>query len=191
MTDSPGHGPDAGSTARPRVRIVVQALLRAAGSTTALVVIYYLLPLNHSSTWAAVTILITGLALLIGLVAFQVHSIVRSPFPGLRAVEALATSVPLFLLLFAATYVVLVTISAGNFSEPMSRTDAIYFTVTVFATVGFGDITAKTEVARLVVTGQMISDLVIIGLGVRVIVGAVQRGRRRQPEGSGMAGPGQ
>jgi len=27
------------------------------------------------------------------------------------------------------------------------------FTVTVFATVGFGDITAKTEAARLLVTG--------------------------------------
>jgi len=38
-----------------------------------------------------------------------------------------------------------------------------YFTVTVFSTVGFGDITAKTEAARLVVTGQMIVDLVASG----------------------------
>jgi hypothetical protein len=51
----------------------------------------------------------------------------------------------------------------------------------VFATVGFGDITAKTEAARLVVTGQMIVDLIIIGLGARVIVGAVTRGRQRRP----------
>jgi hypothetical protein len=40
----------------------------------------------------------------------------------------------------------------------------------VFATVGFGDITAKTEAARLLVTGQMITDLIILGLGARVIV---------------------
>jgi len=32
----------------------------------------------------------------------------------------------------------------------------LYFTVTVFATVGFGDITAKTEAARLVVTERWI-----------------------------------
>ena len=44
------------------------------------------------------------------------------------------------------------TISASNFSEPLTRTGALYFTVTVFSTVGFGDITAKTEAARLVVT---------------------------------------
>ena len=56
---------------------------------------------------------------------------------------------------------------AGSFSQQLTHTDALYFTVTVFATVGFGDITAKTEAARLVVTGQMIIDLIIIGMRTR------------------------
>ena len=148
-------------------------------------VIYYLLPLDRSSTWAAVTMLVIGLVLFIGLVAFQVRSIVRSRFPALRAIEALATSIPLFLLLFASVYVVMATISASNFSEPLTHTDALYFTVTVFSTVGFGDITAKSEAARLVVTSQMISDLLIIGLGLRVIVGAVTRSRQQRPGDAG------
>ena len=136
--------------------------------------------------------LVIGLVVLIGLVAFQVRSIIASPFPGLRAIEALAyhssgdmmaldalaTSVPLFMLLFAAAYVVIATISASSFSQPMTRTNALYFTVTVFTTVGFGDITAKTEAARLVVTGQMIVDLIIFGLGVRIFLGAITRGRQ-------------
>jgi hypothetical protein len=121
--------------------------------------------------------LAVGLVVLVILVTFQVRWILRSRFPGLRGVEALATSIPLFLLLFAGTYVVMAAISASNFSEPMTRTDALYFTVTVFATVGFGDITAKTEAARLVVTGQMIVDLVTIALVVKVIVDAAKRGR--------------
>jgi len=169
--------------------MIVRAVLRAVGSTVALVAIYYLLPLDRSATGAAATMLAIGLVVLIGLVAFQVRSIIASPFPGLRAVEALATSVPLFLLLFAATYVVMTTISASNFSQPLTRTDALYFTVTVYATVGFGDITARTEAARLVVTGQMITDLIIIGLGLRIIVGAVKRGRQRRPTGAGAARP--
>ena len=144
--------------------------------------IYYLLPLNRTSTWAAVTMLVIGLVLFIGLIAFQVRSITRSRFPALRAIEALATSVPLFLLLFASVYVVMATISASNFSEPLTHTDALYFTVTVFSTVGFGDITAKTEAARLVVTSQMITDLLIIGLGLRVIIGAVTRSRQQRPD---------
>ena len=190
MTESPGPGPDVGQAARPPARRVVRSSLRAAGSTAALVVIYYLLPLDRSSTAVAVTMLSIGLLALIALVAYQVRSITRSQFPLLRGVESLATSIPFFLLLFAATYVVVATISAGNFSQPMSRTGAIYFTVTVFATVGFGDITAKTDVARLIVTGQMLADLVVLGLGVRVLLSAVQRGRQRPRAGTGTVPPG-
>jgi len=176
MTDNAHPEPAAGPKARASRRTIVRAVLLAAGSTVGLVAIYYLLPLNRSSTGGAVTMLVIGLVVLIGLVALQVRRILRSRFPGLRAVEALATSIPLFLLLFASTYVVLAAISAGNFSEPLTRTGALYFTVTVFSTVGFGDITAKTEAARLVVTGQMIVDLVAVALVVKVIVGAAKRG---------------
>ena len=189
MTDSPGPESSAERAARPPGRTIILSMLRAAGSIAALLALYYALPLDRVTTGPAVTILVIGLVLLIGLVTFQVRSIVASPFPGLRAVEALATSVPLFLVLFAATYVVMATVSASNFSEQLSRTDALYFTVTVFATVGFGDITATTQAARLVVTGQMIADLVIIGVAIRVIAGAVQRGRQRRPDaGTGQPG---
>jgi Ion channel len=162
--------------------MIVRAALRAAGTTAALVVIYYLLPLDRTSAGAAVTMLVTGLVALIALITFQVRSILGARFPGLRAVEALATSLPLFLVLFAGTYLVIATDSAGSFSQQLTHTDALYFTVTVFTTVGFGDITAKTEAARLVVTGQMIIDLIIIGIGARIVLGAVQQSRQRRPE---------
>jgi len=38
----------------------------------------------------------------------------------------------------------------------------------------------RLAAARLVVTGQMIADLIIIGLGARVIVSAVTRGRQQR-----------
>jgi voltage-gated potassium channel len=85
----------------------VWGVLRIVGSTAVLVILYYLLPLTHSSGASAVTILVIGALVFIGLVAVQVRSIIRSPFPGLRGIEALATSVPLFLLLFASSYVVM------------------------------------------------------------------------------------
>jgi voltage-gated potassium channel len=145
MTDSTGPEPGIPSEVSAPVRAMVSTGLRALGATVALVAIYYLLPLDHTSTWVAATILVIGLVAFIALVIFQVRSIIRSRFPGLRAVEALATSLPLFLLLFSSTYVVMAAISASNFGEKLTHTDALYFTVTVFTTVGFGDITAKTK----------------------------------------------
>ena len=167
--------------ARPSSRTVAWTVLRSAGSVAALVAVYYLLPLDHPSVPAALTILVIGLVAFIALVAFHVRWILRSPFPTLRAIEALAISVPLFLLLFASTYVVMATMSASNFGGHLSHTDGLYFTVTVFSTVGFGDITAKTGTARLVVTGQMITDLIVLGLAIKIIFGAVKRGQQQQP----------
>lgn len=180
-----GSQPDPLSEARPPHRMIVWAALRAVASAVALVTVYYLLPFSSFTAGTAAAVLITGLLVLTGLIVVQVRSVVLSRFPGLRAIEAIAVSVPLFLLLFAGTYVVMARLSVNDFSEPMTRTDALYFTVTTFATVGFGDITPRSELARLVVTGQVIGDLVTIGLGVRVISGAVRRGRQQRP---GMTG---
>ena len=152
-------------------------MLRAALSTIALVTIYYLLPLERYSAAFGVITLFVGLLGLVVLVAFQTQAIIKAEYPVLRAVGALATSAPLFLLQFAASYFVMGRISPANFSEPLTRTDALYFTVTVFATVGFGDITATSQVARVVVIAQMILDLLVLGLVVKVFVGAVEIGR--------------
>ena len=181
MTESTSTPPDGPQEVRSPPGRIVRSFLRAAASSAVLVTIYYLLPLDHSAQWLAVMMLTIGLAVLIGLVAYQVRAISGSRYPGLRALEALAVTVPLFLLLFASTYMVMAALSARSFSQPLNHTDALYFTVTVFATVGFGDITPTAGVARLVVTGQMIVDLIILGLGARVILGAVSRGRQRRP----------
>jgi voltage-gated potassium channel len=188
VTESASHGREAAREARRRVRKVLVTFLRALASTVALLVIYYLLPLDRTSVSVAIWMLVAGLLGLVGLVAFQVRSIIKATYPVLRAVGALATSAPLFLLLFAATYFVMGKISEGNFSEPLTRTDALYFTVTVFATVGFGDITATTEAARALVTGQMVAGIVILGIGARIIVDAVKHGRRQQPAEGGDSG---
>jgi voltage-gated potassium channel len=95
-----------------------------------------------------VVVLVVGVALLAGMIAWQVRAIERSTYPGIRAVQSLASTTPLFLLLFASTYYVLSLGDPETFTEPLTRTDALYLTVTIFATVGFGDISAKVETAR-------------------------------------------
>jgi len=182
VTGGTGPGAEIWREPRPSGLMITWTVVRVVASIVVVTALYYLLPFDRSASVVAVTLLVAGLVVFVGLVAFQVRAIIASPFPGLRAIEALATSVPLFLALFASSYFVMARLSPGSFSAPLTRTDALYFTVTVFSTVGFGDITAKTETARLVVTGQMIADLVILGLAIKAIVGAVRRGRQRRPQ---------
>jgi len=171
--------------------VIVRGLLRSLFTAGSVLAIYYVVPLEGRSPAFLYLELGVALALLTVVIAWQVRSIIGSEHPGIRASYALASSTPMFLLLFAAAYVILSLNNSEAFSEPLSRSDSIYFTVTVFSTVGFGDITPVTEPARLVVVGQMILDLVVLGLGVRLILSAVQRGRERHAAaavGSGEGG---
>lgn len=50
----------------------------------------------------------------------------------------------------------------------------------MLATVGFGDIAAVTQTAKILVTIQMLADLVLFGLVAEVLFDAAQR-RRGSP----------
>ena len=161
-------------------------LLRAFAVTVVLIALYYKAPLDRTTGIPLGVSLAVALFALSALTGYQVRAILRSAHPGIRAVEGLATTAPVFLLLFAATYFLVAQAGAGNFNvHTLTRTDALYFTVTVFASVGFGDIVPTSETARILVMVQMILDLVVIGLVVRLFLGAVQRARQKDPSAGG------
>jgi hypothetical protein len=167
-----------------RRRLVVLGLTRALAISVALVALYYVLPLDSLSRMPLVITFVTALVIFTVVTAWQVRAVLVSANPAIRAIEGVASSAPLFLLLFAAGYYALSQSSPDSFNTPdLTRTDALYFAVTVFSTVGFGDITATSQVARIVVTLQMILNLIFLGLGVRVFVGAVRLGRERKGQG--------
>jgi len=166
------------SPARRR-RLILREVLRGVLTTTVLVVLYYVLPYQSLNGDTALRLL-AGLLVFVGITVWQVRTIAGSRYPGLKAAQALGLVLPLYLLVFASTYYVLQRASAANFSMPLTRTDALYFTVTVFTTVGFGDIVPKSEVARIVLIVQMLGDLALLGAGARILLGAVRRGRERR-----------
>jgi voltage-gated potassium channel len=172
---SPALTPGAGR------RLIVRGLLRALTTTVVLIALFFLLPLDRMSGAPLGVLLVIALLALLGVSIWQVRAITRAAHPSVRAIEALATTVPMFLILFATSYFLMAQADPANFStHALTRVDAIYLTVTIFATVGFGDITATSQSARLLVTTQMILDLLILGLGIRVFIGAVRLARQNQ-----------
>ena len=168
---------------RQRRRLIVASLLRSL-TAAVLVALYYFAPVDGEWRLSSVLRVAVGSTVFVLVVVWEVRRIIGSEFPGIRAIEALAATVPLFLILFASTYFMMSTFGTRNFSqENLSRTDALYFTVTVFSTVGFGDISPTSEVARLVVSGQMILDLFILGFGINHN-DAAKIGRKRQSKSS-------
>jgi hypothetical protein len=166
---------------RQRRRVLAAALLRALLIAIVLVALYYLLPLDDQWRLSSAMRAVVGLALFGAVLIWQIRKVLSARHPEIRAVEALAMTLPLFLLLFATAYFLMSVHGSGAFSqEHLTRTDALYLTVTIFATVGFGDISAVSQTARVAVMFQMLLDLVILGVGINAFVGAARMGRKRQ-----------
>jgi hypothetical protein len=166
-------------------RRLLLSVARSSVTVVLSVVVYYLLPLDKGLDLGTAIALAVSLVLFVGALAWQIRMVKRSDHPRLRAMETMATAGPTFLIIFSAAYVVLSQNRSDSFSEIFGRTDALYFTVTVFATVGFGDIVPVTETARVLTMMQMLADVILVGMVARVLLGAVRIAEDARAAGSG------
>ena len=165
---------------RDRRRYALAALLRSCVVAVLVVLAYFVLPMTSATRASAIVVLVGGLTALVLVLAWHIRLILVAPYPAARAASALVVTVPLFLVVFATIYYLMGVADEAAWSEPLTRMDALYFTVTVFATVGFGDITAVSQSARVLTMFQMVAGLVLVGVIARVLVGAVQINWRRR-----------
>ncbi|WP_121717504.1 potassium channel family protein [Streptomyces sp. E5N91] len=192
MSDTTSGGSKGGTSSglpprgglRSRRGAAAVAVARAVFVAVGLVTAYYLLPMDERLTAGTSVLLVCGLLAVLLVFCWEVRAIARSPHPRLRAVEGLAATLVLFLVLFAGSYYLLDRSASGSFSEPLNRTDALYFALTTFATVGFGDITARSQTGRILTMAQMTGGLLLVGVAARVLASAVQAGLNRQRRGA-------
>ncbi len=167
-------------TPRERRRAITQIVMRATLAVGILVGAYVLVvPQNGVLEGSAVVQLLLGVILFSVVIALQFYSIMRDPIPEVHAAASLVVVVML-VLLFALAYAMMSAVSPAAFSHPLDRSSAIYFTVTILSTVGFGDITPVTAAARWLVTLQMIINITLVVILGRVLLMAARIARTRR-----------
>jgi voltage-gated potassium channel len=181
---------DAGS-ARTRPPVTDRRQLWQAAGTAGLVAvlttIYYVLPVPrpiYERDWAL--LFSCGLAALGVLIVLSIARLLRA---GEQArVRALILLLCITVLFFSYADVALAGIY-GQFVSLHTKTDGLYFSVSTLATVGFGDVHAAGQLARIAVTLQIIFNLVFLGAAIATITGMWRERARRRATG-GHAGPG-
>lgn len=178
------HAAYADLSASERRRVLGHAVLRTALSLAIIIVIYVIVPAEDLASGTPGVGLTFGVVLLAGMIAWELFRTVRDPYPEVRAATSLFVLVTLLVMVFSLTYAAMSVSNPAAFTEPLDKSNAIYFTVTTLSTTGFGDIAANSVTARWVVTVQMLFDLIaVVGLA-RVFVLAAKTGRARKARGA-------
>ena len=139
--------------------------------------IYYLIPFTDLTGAQSLVRLVLGIVLFAGALAWQLRQVTKAELPGLRADPRPWRGHPPVPLGLRRRLPLPVAVLPTRFSEPLNHTGALYLVITVFSTVGFGDITPKGDLARIVTSIQMLLDLVVIGAVVRLLTTAAKSGR--------------
>jgi hypothetical protein len=173
--------------AHARRAILARSVVRSLAIIVGVLAVYFVVPLGNGQQggWVLVA---AGLVTLVGfgsLFAYQLRSIRRAPYPMVRAVEGLVSIAVTFLVVTAAVHFALSSQDAQAYTEQLSRLDSFYFTVTMVTTVGFGDITPVTAVARSFTTAQMVLSVVLLTGVVRVLTYVAKAERNRRSAASG------
>jgi bacteriorhodopsin len=168
---------------REQRRVIGRSAIRILVSVVLLFALYGSLPVADRTGLGTLVELFVGLVIFGAVLSWQGLKIMGAEHPELRAAEALAIAVPIVLIVFAFTYLSLSHAQPRSFSEPLNHVRSVYFVITVISTVGFGDITPKTDAAMIIVSFQIMLDLVLLVGIVRAVFFAAQVGvRRRQTE---------
>lgn len=165
-----------------RRRLLRRVAIISAFTVVAILVAYFLLPFAGESGVELFVRTVLGVTVVVAVLVWQVHSISVAEYPQLRLVQGFALVVPLVLVSFAGTYLAISRGEPASFSEELDHVGALYLSMTTMTTTGFGDISARTQAARIVVMLQMVSTVVAIGAGTRVafsVVGERLRGPGR------------
>lgn len=161
---------------------LISAVVRPILAGVILLVGYFLLPINRESDVKLVGF-ICGALLLAGFVFWEVRHFIHSKFPVAAALEMLVALATFYIVSFATMYFMFSEYADGSFTVRLTRVDALYFSLTVFTTTGFGDITPATQAARIAVSVQMASSFILLGLGIRFLTVLVESRRKSSSQG--------
>jgi len=172
---STGTSPVAGEPiVRPRRSTHRKAALSVLTIVVPLVV-YFVLPLDREfGELIAAVLVIVAASSLIPLSIRQAQMVLVSTDPLFDAMRCIVSALMFLVIAFSSAYFVL----AANYDDQIqglhTKLDALYFTITILATVGFGDITATGQTARGIVSGQMVVNFAVLAVALRVITWALK-----------------
>jgi voltage-gated potassium channel len=156
---------------------------RAAAETlipAALIIfLYYVLPFSSGGGM----VLAVGFAVVVVVcsIPWAIHAskrVMESSQPILHGAQMLALMLSAVVCAFASVYYAFATHYDDQMTGLATKLDAMYFTLTMSTTIGFGDIHPIGQAARGVASFHMVSNLAVVAVGVQLVRNAISHRRQ-------------
>ncbi|MRJ77523.1 two pore domain potassium channel family protein [Aeromicrobium sp. SMF47] len=151
--------PAGGSTRR-----YTMAWVRPGWTAVALLLVYFAVPVTWDSSptriGISLALTVAGLVLLAGMMVLEVRA-VRDGMTR-RSDRAVVLMLMLVVVTSAMTFYLMELSDPDQMSGLRTRTDALYFTLSTMATVGYGDVHATGQAARAVVCALIVFTAVVV-----------------------------
>lgn len=159
--------------------------LLAAGLAVALMIGVYMLvpvPQGDDPPWSILVVIVVAILVYVAAGVWGLVRIRDASHPLRTGMILLSIMLTAIVVTFALSYLSLSVDNPANFNEPLDKVSSLYFTMTILATVGFGDIVARSHPAMIAVMIQMVAGLTLITVLVRVIGEAARRAAEKKRE---------
>ncbi|MFG2055257.1 potassium channel family protein [Micromonospora sp. NPDC048930] len=151
---------------------------RAAVAVALLLVAYFAVPVAPDPNGLRLALRSAGTLLVVIVVAFLVTGQVRRQLAveqptgaaENRALVRLAVALIAGLLVFALADYVVANSRPDEFAGLETRIDALYFALATLTTVGYGDVHAQGQIARVVLCAQMVFSIGVVATGASIVV---------------------
>ena len=155
---------------KTQARVVLRALARGILPLVVVTALYLALPdVAVRGPVVVAVAFILGLAGAIVLIVWQVIAYRGAASSGHARLMGLLVAIYVAVLFFALTYDRLAAADPAEIVGLQTRVDALYFSLTIVSTVGFGDIHAAGQASRAVVSLQIAFNLLVISLAVAAV----------------------
>lgn len=158
--------PDASHERRRAIR---RAIIRTVLLLAAFTAVFLLVPwkgLHIGDTLLITAVFLIGLAGAAALIVWQVLAYRDAQMSGAARLQGLLVALYVAVLFFALSYYLMAISNPEAIDGVETRLDALYFSLTIVSTVGFGDVHAVDQAARAVVSLQLVFDLMFVSLAV-------------------------
>ncbi len=166
---------------------MIRRLGRLIGLVTLILVAYFVAPVARDINPDTVVRGIVSV-LFLTLLAVGMTQLLRMHADLAGRVDGLVVGIVVIVVFFAFGFYVLELHHPGQVTGLVTRVDALYFAMSTMSTIGYGDIHAQGQVARMLVIVQIIFDLVFVAaaaslLTARLRMVAEQRAERAKELG--------